>query len=495
MASLYAHSLERKSLHLPSASLDDLGRPPTPRPRSFIAQQVIRERAANGSATTGMVLDHVDALPDRVPRGRAGAVARGAGIARVVAHGLVHGIRALGPSGNRWGVHEGRAEDLLRKMFKFGLLRLLAAAPSADAAGKALMILSRLTPLVQVVKRGVYRIFAGDPGSLPAEIRRQLTHRPLALVGDPEIYRPECPQGDAADAVHPADLGFDHGGWGSPVTPEDAEKVPACGPPDPSSPRFALRVCGVTQEYENSGQHREPAADQVRAPSSHSGGLGCAPAAPAEKARASTPVSPASPAVALTASAWQREVSRHPRQRQAADLVRRFPDVALAGYSPSEAARALLNLMDSTGGQRVRSREVGAVARGFDALRRQALLTPGFGLPTFAVHPALEALGVPATPGPEGPTAAQARWCRRVGIDPIGLSRSEATALQDLVSRGAGEDRLWRFMERLGCVESFAVNCGSGRLSEGLSLTATWLRARPEAAQGAFVRRRLGRVL
>lgn len=188
-----------------------------------------------------------------------------------------------------------------------------------------------------------------------------------------------------------------------------------------------------------------------------------------------------SPSRPPTASGWMQSVPKHPRQQQAAALVR-MPGVDLAGRTLTEAARDLANLRVSTvAGRPAGHREVAAIARGLLGLQRRGLLDEDLRLPPLARHPWLVILGVRERPEATLPTAGQRRYLRRCGIDPGGLSRAEARALQATLVRRADQAMAWprqiqRLMEAHGWADRVLAACDVGRVDDGLAATLDWVR-------------------
>lgn len=448
------------------------------RPRSFIAGNVIRERVANGSRRCGKVLDHVAALVGLVKQGRAGAVVRGGHTARHAGAGVGLAIRG------QWGIHEGRGVDLLRVMHRLGYLPTMAAAPNEDTAGRAMMLLAEKTPLVQVVRRGWYRIYACDPSFMPAEIVDAIVDMPPEAASR-SASPVETPKNQADSA---ATDGVDCWPWpdelvssGSPASPEDLEKVPFCGDLCDTGQRSALRVHGDPTVADPTAPEclEDPAADTGATEHAQPGGLGCAPSCPADAA---------SPAVALlTHSGWLQALPKHQRQRQAVLLA--FSPVAdREGLSECATIRARLEQRVSTErGRRVSSREVAAITRGALALRLRGLLDEHLRPPEFAVHPTLAAFGIRPQPSAERPTAAQADWCHQAGVDTAGLSRGEVRAIQRHVESRVQAVRLGRLLRRHGAAWSFAQEHGPGRVGEALGLAVQWVQQRTRGEIAAVV--------
>jgi len=425
------------------------------------------------------VMDHIAALVGRVKQGRVGAIARGGNTGRAGAAGIGLACR------DRWGVHVGRGVDLLREMWRRGYLPTLTAAPNEDTAGRAMVLLAKKTPLVQIVRRGLYRVYACDPAFLPAAVVAAIVD--AAQGDDADADDPEPPiETPENQADFDATVEVDCWPWpdelvssGSSAPGSVSEKVPFCEEIDGTEQCSSLRARGVNYGGDPLA-HRDlegPAADPDATELKQPGGLGCAPSGPAETAQPSPDAAAASPAVApMTKSAWLQAIPQHPRQQQAAQLAS-SPVPDLAGRSPSATMRARMEGQQvSTGqGQRVRSRDVAAVTRAAAALHRLGLLDPQLRPPPTVVHPALAAFEVRPNPGPERPTAAQVAWCRSSGIEPAGLSRAEAQALREHVRRRVEAGRLWRLMRKHGAASSFAATCG-GQVAEGLVLAAAWVR-------------------
>lgn len=447
------------------------------RPRSFIAATVTRERAAVGSLRSGLILDHVAALAGGVKPGRVGAVVRGGDTARVAGAGI--GLAAR----DRWGVHEGRAVDLLRKMWRLGYLLGLKAAPNEDTAGRALVLLAKITPLVQIVRRGWYRIYACDPAFLPAEVAGAIINLPLDAASPSEATT----EADDLQAGSAATDEVDCWPWpddlvssGSPVTPELDGNLATDAEMDGPGQRSALRVRGVTRDRSApaSGDIEDPAADHHPIEREHPGGLGCALSGPAEEAQPESTQEAASPAMApMTFSAWLQAIPAHLRQRQASRLAL-SPVLDCEGRSASATIRARLQQRVSTRSTRqVGSREVAAITRGALALRRLELLDAHLRPPAFVVHPALAAFGLAPQPSAVRPTGCQARWCRENGVEPAGLSRGEVVALQAEINTRVRSTKLWRLLRYHGADVSFREWSG-GRLAEGLESATRWLKQR-----------------
>lgn len=219
------------------------------------------------------------------------------------------------------------------------------------------------------------------------------------------------------------------------------------------------------------------AADEVFGEPEDLGGLGGASAPPAEQAGASPATPPASDGDAplrepLTLSGYLQALPKHRRQQQAVALLRQHGPVALTS-APRAAAQDLLRLRDSTGETRAYPREVEALSRALAVLRDRGDLGEGFALPRFALHPWAVLLGIKARPSDIRPTAGQVRYLRARGINPAGLSRPEAKAMQGLLQLRKGEAMAWprqmeRFIAAHGWGERLARACAAGMIDDGL---------------------------
>ena len=122
-----------------------------------------------------------------------------------------------------------------------------------------------------------------------------------------------------------------------------------------------------------------------------------------------------------------------------------------------------------------------AFARGLQALQRRGLVDADFNPPRHAKHPWLAILGVRSRPGHERPSAKQAAYLRRCGIDPTGLSRAEARALGGALAKRreavlAHPRQLARLIAAYGWADRLAAACASGVIETGLVGTLEWLR-------------------
>ena len=90
-----------------------------------------------------------------------------------------------------------------------------------------------------------------------------------------------------------------------------------------------------------------------------------------------------------------------------------------------------------------------------------------------ALHPWAVLLGIKARPSDIRPTAGQVRYLRARGINPAGLSRPEAKAMQGLLQLRKGEAMAWprqmeRFIAAHGWGERLARACAAGMIDDGL---------------------------
>lgn len=371
----------------------------TPRPRSFIASEVVAERARLGTSLSGLVLDHVSGLQKRVPQGKDGQVVRGGDTARDAACGFETATR------RNWGVHEGTGPALLRKMHKRGYLRDL---PGPKVCGQAMAMLARLSPLIQVVKRGVYRIHAGDPRWLPAEVVQALKEQRSgdATAADELEQTP-------ADAVQ-IDALADRAsaGLASSMTPNFAEKVPPQPTADGSVDRSTLRACGASEPAP------APAvACSSYAPAERAGARPATPPARAPRERRGLP----------SRSDWLRAVPKRRNMIRAAML-------ALAHLSGEGRRGSAAIVAAGLAGHEPRAtgRSRASLARALEALRQRGLLVVTDDLwrvAEFVAPAALRANDLLNVGDARPISAAQAAQIRRYGIDPTGLGHAEAVAL------------------------------------------------------------------
>lgn len=173
----------RKPPHYSTSPLDDSR---LPRPASFIAASVTEARAAAGTRATSATLDHVACLTTRLPTGTRARPVLGGNVLRALVSGLDLAIR------RRFGTREGTALGLLTMLWEAGLV-VLPGPPNRKSAGPAMARLAELTPLLQVIVRGRYRLYAGDPAFHPEWLANAIT---CSLMRDASA--PKTP----ADARH-----------------------------------------------------------------------------------------------------------------------------------------------------------------------------------------------------------------------------------------------------------------------------------------------------
>lgn len=217
-------------------------------------------------------------------------------------------------------------------------------------------------------------------------------------------------------------------------------------------------------------------------------GLGCASPTPAETAGARPTTSPAStgdaPLAPHTRSAYLQALPRYRRQHQAVALLMADGPDARDFRTTQEAARALLG---SQAGRKGHAREGAAVARALEALRGRGDISAGFALPGFALNPWLVLLGVRPRPSATRPTSGQARYLRARGIDPAGLSRDEARAVQATIQRRKDDGLLWprqmqRFAQSFGWADRLVDACDAGRIGAEMEASARHLRRLDQCA-------------
>jgi len=374
--------------------------PPTPRPRAFEAERVRAERQRLGVIASKAVHRHLEELPDRIPRGTRAAPIRGGLTTIETARGIGHAVAG------RWGTHEGTAAALIAELAAAGYLARLVRPPCQLTAGATMAMLSRLSPLVEQIAHGRYRIHACRPDCLPDRILKTL-------------IQPRS--GDASD-------GAVAGGSLLCVAGSDASADPA--PTDPLTARIAgnrERAWG----HSPSGPSSASDGEQLWLPSVHPGAVAGSTSAPAGRAGArprrppaSAPVKPLGP---FTRSGWARAVPMHKHQQRAAALAcRHLPESGISGTAAAVAAW-LAGFEDQAS-----SRTRASLARALVSLAARGLLVVDAGvwrLPRFVPNPVLELFDVPEAPSGRAPSPGVAAQLERNGVDPASVSHEEAVAL------------------------------------------------------------------
>jgi hypothetical protein len=374
--------------------------PPTPRQRAFIAANVTEARAANGSLATSATLDHIASITTRIPKGTRGRPVLGGDVLRALVPGLELAIR------RRLGIREGTALELLTMLWLAGLI-VLPGPPNRKSAGPAMARLAELTPLVQVIVRGRYRLYAGDPAFHPEWLADAVL---LANARDASASKA------AADAQQ-----IDASAFGA--------------------PEISTLVLGsdLLKERARGGTSQDPSSasdgEEHGLASGRPGAVSGSSSAPAERAGARPATPPARAPLeplALTRSAWMALVPLRVQQQRAAALGLRYLEGAgMRGTVAAVAAR----LAQAEGGATSRSRA--SLTRAMLGQVRMGLLLEIDGwirLPVFADEPVLEMLDIPAIPDPRRPSVDLTAWLGEQGVDARALSHAEAV----MVSR-----RLW----------------------------------------------------
>ncbi len=389
------------SVYTPSASRNPPHLPATPRPRSFIASQVIDERQRHGALATRAVLDYLDFLPTLLPRGTRAAPVRAGATMHALAGAIVRAVRA------GWGRHEGGAVELADALRRAGHL-LLVRTPSPQIAGMAMAELARICPLIEEIRRGRYRIHAGRASDLPDSILGSLLKtRPGDAFGPADCEKNADLQAGIDASADPAD--------------QSSQSAATVGNRE--------RARGDLQE----GPSRSSSGDQLGLALVYPGAVACSSSAPAVQAGARPRRSPArAPAEregspVWTRIAWVQAVPLRPHlQRVALFALARFGE-GRAG-SLAEVA-AWIAAEDPHAGSRLRA----ATRRALASLRDRGLVIERDGswhLPEFVPHPALELFDLDESPSAQAPSPAMAAHLERQGIDPAGLTHEEAIAVQ-----------------------------------------------------------------
>ena len=388
----------RKPLHSP------------PRARGFEAQRLRDRRLNDGSTAVRAVNDHIRGLANRVEKGTAARPVRGGNTARAAACAFGQAISAS------WGVREMPGPAVIEAWRQRGWID--KATPfSPLAARKAMAQLAKITPLVEAIGGGWYRIHAGRPSSLPARILQVLT---------------DVREADEADLARLPELAF----WmGDGVASADSADQPERSVLiHPSSERARGDSAYLDSEQEQEGFWQASDGEQLWLESDFMGAVAGSMSDPAEMAEARPDTLPARPEIELevwsgTLSDWGRAVPMWPQLQRAARL-------ALAHLSPegfigtaTELAATLAGFDERT---RASCRSRAQLVRGLESLRRRGLLLVTGGcwrLPVFRENPDLVLFNVDTPPDPRPASAAQIAALERMGIETAGLGHSEAVAL------------------------------------------------------------------
>lgn len=348
----------------------------------------------------------MDELPDKLPRGTRAKPHRGGLTAESLARGLGLAIDA------RWGTHDVTALELFAVFRQHGWLDRLVREPSKITAGAAVATLARISPLLERISHGIYRVHACRPDCLPPAILETLLERRFgdASVGADSGETLSCAAGFDASASAPPlhqlsapDVGNRERAWGGPT--------------------------------KSSGEQLWLAFEDL-------GAVACSSSAPAETAGARPHSSPAraalEPGASFTRSGWMQAIPlRKHLQRAAALALRYFDDAGERGTAAVIAA--WLAGFEGTASSRSRA----SLARALTSLAKRGLLVVEgdvWRVPTFVEHPELKLFEVPETPDARPVSPGLAAQLERNDIDPAGLSQAEARALsQRLWSRKDGD--------------------------------------------------------
>ncbi len=410
MQNISAHSIGRKPPHHqspPGRSQDAL-----PRPRSFEAERVRRERQRLGVYITKAVHEHLRRLPSQIPVGTTDRPVRGGWTAAETIAAVDRAITG------GWGVHEGTAVGLLDELRRRGWL-LLLATPRPLTAGATHSMLAKLTPLVERVSHGRYRIHAGRPSDLSPRILETLV---------------EALPGDASAAPDGGDCAVD--GQQRDASAYAATAAPLSGLETPCRERAR----GDLQEGPSSASDGE----QLWLEHDYMGAAAGSIFAPAEgdEARPATPPARATierGASSWTRSGWMQAVPLRPQlQRAAALALAHLTADGIEGTASSVAA--ILSGYEVKATARSRA----SLARALQALSRRGLLLVTGGrwtVPAFTVNPALELFDVAEAPDAREPSpdllASLGRW----GVDGEGLSHEEAVGVNRRLWSRRKDDR------------------------------------------------------
>mgnify|MGYP003450230837 FL=1 len=322
---------------------------------------MISERQRNGVYASALVHQHLTALPTRIPHGTRARPVRSRDTVVAAATAIKLAIAA------RWGVFEGGAVEVLDQLRLAGFLPLLRT-PCQLTAGMALSMLARLSPLVEVVRRGLYRIHAVKPAAIPDHILRTLANESFDDASGPADSE--------NSASHPSG--------------NDA----SVSPPPPCS-LTAVRASSSSSRAGSSPSTGPACAsgdEQLRLAFDSPGAAATSSSTPAEAAdprpRRTPARAPLEGVGPLTEKAWRRAVPLRPQLQRAAQLA--LDHLTAKGVRGTATTIAFwLAGHEDRASWRTRS----SLARALKSLeRRGLLLTDGdlWRVVPFAVEPILD---------------------------------------------------------------------------------------------------------
>lgn len=370
--------------------------------QALIADRV--KRAQIRAYRSAVLHNHLRALAVAIPHGTRSSAIRGADTARLIASALAAAVAA------RARDIEGTAVELCDELLRRGWLAL-PRCPAPLTAGAAWAMLARLSPLVVTIRRGRYRLLlqAHRPDQVAADFLAALERRQ---------HPADFEQADATAAAGPAgepEIQAGSDASAAPALPSSLSALPRA-----EEERARAEITAETPSA-RCGDAGPGSTDELGATPGSS-----APAAFALRFAPGRAASGSTSGWSGTRSSWLGSIPRHKHLLRAGQIALRLSPEGNRG----SAAEIVERLARGTvwGSRRDRA----ALVRGFLALHRRGLVVldgDRWRLPEFEQHPALVVLDVSEVPGVRGPSEDLAAMLERNGVDPRGLSHSEARSL------------------------------------------------------------------
>lgn len=411
---------------------------PPCRPRQAVARAA--KQITRTAGIRSLVYRHLRAAAGALPLGSRSDPVRGRAVA-------LAGLRAAELAfDRRFADPEGTPAEVFGALWDADLLPL-HRRPCEAACDQAARLLVRVSPLWLRVRPGLYRLVLGayQPDKVHEDRAAELQRLQTTDAISGARLGPACPKRDQRSfkfdgAAVPSASAASSGEGTALHDPESSEAGPILVSGLDEVSHACARAAAQRQDVEN---YRAPNDGDREGRDLPALGSGSRP---------------------LTPSAWLRRIPKTKHTTRIAELLtRHLPADGLTG-----SAREVVDRLAGLDGRWTTRRERYGMVRAMEALERRGLLAFEAGawrLPDLVPHPALADHGVAPAPELRGPSERLAGRLVKQGINPAGLSHTEAVALhRRLWARprrsleGAVQDRTW-----LGAVRG-AIDPGERQL-------------------------------